>query len=139
MSEDVFEGEKDVRTVKRNDDAEFFQRAMNKLKFERDVDLIVFCASIGLYRSKLKGIETKESYPSLRKLTSIMTLDSRRLFDYIVQSYLGVEKGRLKEFECYFYTGFKILEEWFDKNDKNVTGTLERFSTLNEDLLVEKR
>jgi hypothetical protein len=127
---EVFEGAKDLKTVRRNEDVEFFQRAKKKLNFELDLDLIAFCTSIGLYRSKLRGVEKKEPYPSLTKLTNILSFERRQLFDLLLLAYVGVEKDRMKEFEAYFYTGFKILEEWFEKNDKNMINSIDRFSSL---------
>ena len=135
MSYEIFEGKKDVRTVRRNADKEFFQRAVKKLKFKRDIDLVIFCTSVGLYRSKLKGLDRKERSPSLKKLTSVATFENRRLFDFLILTYLNVEKERLKEFEAYFYTGFIILKNWFEKNDKNMTNTIDRFCTICDDLL----
>ena len=138
MSYEVFESSKDIKTVRKKDDVEFFQKAMKNLKFERDVDLVVFCASIGLYRSKLKNLEIKENNPSLKKLTSITTFDKSRLFDFIILTYLNTEHERMKEFENYFYTGFTILKKWFDENDKNMTNTIERIYNLTNDLIINK-
>ena len=129
-SYEVFEGAKDVKTVRRNEDVEFFQRAKKKLNFELDLDLIAFCASIGLYRSRLKGVEKREPYPSLTKLTNILSFERRQLFDLLILAYVGVERERMKEFEAYFYTGFKILEQWFEKNDKDMTSSIDRFTSL---------
>jgi len=131
----IFEDKKDVKTVRRKADVEFFHRAVKKLKFKRDIDLVIFCASLGLYRSKLKGLDRKERNPSLKKLTSIATFDNSRLFDFLILTYLKVEKERMKEFEAYFYTGFVILKNWFDENDKNMSKTIERFCTIYDDLL----
>ena len=135
MSYEIFEDKKDVRTVLLKADIEFFKDAVKKLKFQRDIDLVIFCASLGLYRSKLKELENKERNPSLKKLTSIATFDNRRLFDFLIMTYLNVEKERMKEFEAYFYTGFIILKNWFDKYDKNMNNTIERFCTIYDELL----
>lgn len=134
MSYEIFEDKKDVRTVLKKADFGFFKDAVKKLKFQRDIDLVIFCASLGLYRSKLKGLDRKERNPSLKKLTSIATFDNRRLFDFLIMIYLNVEKERMKEFEAYFYTGFLILKNWFEKNDKNMNNTIERFCTIYDDL-----
>ncbi len=135
MSYEIFEDEKNVKTVLRKADMEFFKKALKALKFPRDIDLVIFCASLGLYRSKLKGMEQKERNPSLKKLTSITTFNNKRLFDFLIMTYLKVEKERMKEFEAYFYTGFIILKNWFDKNDKNMNNTIERFCTIYDDYL----
>jgi len=131
----IFEDKKDVKTVRRKADFEFFQKAVKKLKFKRDIDLVIFCASLGLYRNKLKGLGRKERNPSLKKLTSIATFDNSRLFDFLIMTYLNVEKERMKEFEAYFYTGFIILKNWFEKNDDDMDNTIARFCTIYDDLL----
>lgn len=138
MSYQLFEGKIDVRTVKKPEDVESFQKIKRRLKFERDIDLIVFCASIGLYRCEIKKSDEKTKKTSLVKLTTIPTFDRARLFDFIVLTFLKIEGERMHEFESYFYTGFKILEEWFQNNDGNMNNTLERFSTIINDLLTNK-
>ncbi len=135
MSYEIFEDEKNVRTVLLKADIDFFKKALKSLKFSRDIDLVIFCASLGLYRSKLKGMGHKERNPRLKKLTSITTFDNRRLFDFLIMTYLNVEKERLKEFESYFYTGFIILRNWFYEYDKNMNNTIERFCSIYDELL----
>jgi len=136
MSIELFNGVKDVKTVRKNEDKDFFKRAMKKLKFEKDLDLVVFCASIGLYRSKLMEFDKKEKNPSLQKLTSITTFNRNqaKLFDYLILTFLKVENDRMGEFELYFYTGFKALKKWFDSNEKNMGNTVELYCTLIEDM-----
>lgn len=136
MSYEIFEGIKDVKTVRKSEDIEFFQRAMKKLKFERDIDLVVFCTSIGLYCCKIKGSIITEKNPSLKKLTSMTTFERRQLFDLLILNFLKVENERIKEFEMYFYQGFLILKNWFENNEKNMTNTIERYSTIIDDLLL---
>lgn len=135
MSYEIFQGAKDVKTVRKADDTEFFEKAMKKLKFERDIDLVIFCTSIGLYQCKIKGKNIKEKYPSLKKLTSMTTFDRRKLFDLLILNYLKIENERVKEFEIYFYTGFLILKEWFDNNDDDTINTIDKYSNIIDDLL----
>lgn len=138
MSYELFEGRTDVRTVKSPEDITSFQKIKRRLKFERDIDLIVFCASIGLFICEIKNSSEKMKKTSLVKLTTIPTFDRARLFDFIILTLLKVENQRMHEFETYFYTGFKILEDWFQNNDSNMNNTLERFSTIINDLLSNK-
>jgi len=138
MSYEIFQNAKDVKTVRKPEDVEFFQIIMKDLKFERDIDLVVFCASIGLYKYILKGTDIRDKYPSLKKLTSMTTFDRRRLFDLLILNYLKVENERIKEFEIYFYTGFLILKEWFKNNKENMKNTIDLYSNIIDDLFEKQ-
>ena len=132
---ELFEGKKEVRTVKEKEDTNSFQKIKKKLKFERDIDLVILCTSIGLYRTKIKKSDVKENNFRLTKLVNIPTFENARFFDFIILTFLNIETNRMHEFESYFYTGFKILKEWYNNNDQNMNNTLERYSSIIDDLI----
>jgi len=127
MTYEPFEGEKSVRTVRLKKDEKFFKKAVKKLGFKKEIDLVTFCAAIALYKEyKYKTLE-KKLLTSAKKLVGIESFDKKDLYDLVILEHLGFKENRLKEFEKYFYTGFNILKEWFEENDADANSEIERF------------
>lgn len=136
LSYQLFEKASDIRLYKPGSrDREEFDKIKAKLHFIRDLDLIVFCAAIGIRSVKLLNGAEKEPAPSLTKLVSIISLDTASLYDFIVLVYLETSEQRMTEFESYFHTGFRVLKDWFNKNDKLMTNSLERLCVLYDDFV----
>ena len=122
-----FEGEKSVRTVKLKKDKEFFKKAVKKLGFKKEIDLVTFCAAIALYKEYEYKTLDKKLLTSTKKLVGIESFDKKDLYDLVILEHLGFKENRLKEFETYFYTGFNILKEWFENYGPDVNSEIERF------------
>ncbi|MGV9141428.1 MAG: hypothetical protein ACOC1X_00660 [Promethearchaeota archaeon] len=131
MTYELFEGKKVVRKPKIKKDKEFFEEALEKLSFKKfqEIDLVTFCAAIGLYK-EYKGENVVFEEPKLKELAKMYSFKKADLYDNIVLNFLEIDSNRLEVFEKYFYAGFKILEEWFEDYGPESKCELERFSKL---------
>jgi hypothetical protein len=128
---ELFEGSKAFPTVRNKDDKATFKTAMKVFKFSMDLDLVIFCAALGLYVSKSKQ-RIKPEAGGVEKLVSISTMDipTAKMFDYLIIAFLESKTERMKEFEKYFFTGFVYLKEWMQKNEGDIINTLDAFEKL---------
>jgi len=136
MDYDVFEGKKSIR-IMRGKQREDFNRIKKRLGLKKDIDLVTLSASIGLHERVHSGKELKK-LTSLQKLADMSVFDDRRLYDYVIITCLKTKEKRLEKFEALFYTGFRILKEWFDKNGADVRNELEAFANLWDYVKGEK-
>ena len=114
MSDEIFSNADSIQTISGKTEREKLQEIQRDLGINRDADMIILCAAIGLYRSALKG-EEKVTPPAFTKLTNISIFEDSKLYDRIIRSMCKIEKPILKDFNEYVYTGFKIVKDWFDK------------------------
>lgn len=121
-----FDGEKAVRTVRRKTEQVFFKKAVKKLGFKNEIDLVTFCVAIALRKEYKDKTLNKKPLTSAKKLVGMESFDKKDLYDLIILEYLNLREKRLKEFETYFYTGFNILKEWFEKNNADFSYQIER-------------
>ena len=125
-----FEGEKSVKTVRLKKDGEFFKKAVKKMGFKKDIDLVTFCVAIAIRKEYEDKTLAKKPLTSSQKLVGMESFDKKDFYDLIILEYLNFRKERLKEFETYFYTGFTVLHEWFEENDAEASSEIERFSGI---------
>lgn len=108
-----------------------------KLNFVNEIDLVVFCASIGMYRVEIER-ERFIELPSRRELVSINLFEDAELFDRLIIA-LGAEEKRQKKFEDYFYTGFFVLKKWLEEMEPTLEhGVFGKFSNLMEFVIKSK-
>lgn len=141
MDAKVFEGTDRINSLskKRKREFEDLKDLEDKLNFPSELDLVVFCTSIGLYKVEIGNNEFKK-LPSSRELVSTLRFEDKDLFDRLIIT-LGREKNRLEKFEGYFYTGFKVLRKWLKEREPDLDNELERFSDiidyLDEEILSQ--
>lgn len=129
MNYKLFEDKKSIKIMRREEEREDFNRIKKKLGFGEDIDLVTFCASIGLKKYIESNLRLDE-LPGSKKLADISTFDESKLFDYLIITCLNEKEKRLRKFESLFYTGFKILKKWFDENGVDIRKELEGFSDI---------
>ena len=126
----IFEGEKSVRTVGIERERVFFEKLIKKFGFKRDIDLVTFCTSIAIMKEFRDENQLKIQLQRPKKLAGMETFDKSDFFDLIILEHLEVNSKRLKLFEVYFYTGFKLLRNWFENNDPDMKYEIERCSRI---------
>lgn len=129
MSGYVFENKGSVRYVRNKTDQENFKKIKAKFGLKRDIDLVSLCASVGFFKLQKKKLEVyKLSRP--QKLVDMTSFSDRYIFDALVIAYLEKETGRLDCFETLFYSGFKIMLQWYSHKGPETTSELESFVNL---------
>ena len=129
MSGYVFENKGAIHFMSGKEEQKLFREIGTKFGLKRDIDIVSLCASVGLF-TKHKGTFTSHIMKKTKKLVDMTSFTDRRIFDTLIIQYLGKETGRLKCFETLFYSGFKILYDWYTKKGPGTESALESFSNL---------
>ena len=130
MVYEIFENKKSLRYVGRKEDKESFDEIKNRFGFTYDIDLYTFCSAIGICLDNCKENFQKEHLRTPKKMVGMDTFVKRKLFDLIILEHFKIENNRLLELETYFYTGFKIIENWINNEGKETDSLIEIFSEL---------
>jgi len=138
MQYEPFSGDSSINTVRKTEDVKDFNHIKDSLGFAMDIDLVIFCASLGLYKVALKKKTEKTKSPSLKKLATMTTFSTRYMYDYIIRNFLDIEKPHIKDFDEYFYSGFIELQNWYKKNGTNMEDSLHAFSEIITDIFEEE-
>ena len=138
MLYEPFSNDSSVNTVRKAEDVKDFNHIRDSLGFSLDIDLVTFCAAVGLYKVALKKKITKSTSPSIKKLATMTTFLTRYMYDYIIRNFLDIEKPHIKDFDEYFYSGFIEVQDWYKKNGTNMEDSLHAFSEIITDLLEDE-
>lgn len=138
MPYEPFSGDSSVNTVRKAEDVKDFNHIRDSLGFSLDIDLVTFCAAVGLYKVALKKKITKTLSPSVKKLATMTTFSTRYMYDYIIRNFLDIEKPHIKDFDEYFYSGFMVVKHWYKKNGTNMEDSLHAFTEMVSDLLEDE-
>ena len=138
MPQLLFEGKKKVKKVRRQKEIEVFEAAKEKFGFKEEIDLFSFCSAIALFREN-RGDQFIKEKPSLQEMTNMYSFRKADLYDLIVLHYLDIHEGRLEEFEKYFYSGFKYLNDWLEDFGADYNTSIELVCKFWEDLIGDER
>jgi len=131
VSYQLFEGAKDIKIMKNENDRKTFDQFKQRFGYKIDMDFITFCASIGIY--KLYRENTKiQILKGPKKHANITAFSNSKIFDYLILNSLEIKEDRMKFFQNLFYTGLKILEKWNNQFGEYIESELECLCSIKE-------
>ena len=132
MEYQIFEGKSNVRKpARRKLDQEAFPRLKQLLGINEDQDLVSLCIAVSLFKFE-KSDPLLEHKPSFKEMAKMQSYKKAKFYDFLIISYLNIEKNRMDEFEKHVYDGFKYLVEWNKEKGPDCRTPLESFVSLSK-------
>ncbi len=131
FNEEKFEGEGKVNIFHKSLEYETFNNIKEGLNLPDKIDLYLLATSICIYKEEKGTLERDlKGLPSSKEMAKMYTFKKADLYDSIITHYKEVYEDRLEELEKYFYTGFQIIKEWWQKEGIDKEDELARFISL---------
>lgn len=123
MAYTLFEGEPQLESIlfpEKERDA--FKNLRKELGFTYEKEFFTFCVSVALYsldknpKEKIQTLDRKQVFQAWSALK-----EKAPLYDYLIITHLKTLIKRKDKFEDLFYTGLKIVLDWWEKKGRYIT------------------